>query len=121
MPRRVAVGAAAPAAAAAPPPPALDGTRAYQQQQQPASQGQQQRWRKVLYERQPGGDAYTGEGFLEELVVNATVPHRRYATVAWSTLVVDQELCTVAALGSASYHLYTVRRRPCSAAVNGKG
>ena len=112
MPRRAAGGAAAPTAVAAPPPPLpapADGMLADHQQQPSAGEGQQQRWRKVLYERQPGGDAYTGEGFLEELVVNATVPHRRYATVAWSTLVVDQELCTVAALGSASYHLYTVR------------
>lgn len=72
----------------------------------PPGRPQQQRWRKVLYERQPFDDSYTGEGFLEELVVNATVPHRDYATVVWSTLVVDQQLSTVAAVGSASYHLH---------------
>ncbi|PRW60685.1 phosphatidylinositol N-acetylglucosaminyltransferase [Chlorella sorokiniana] len=63
-------------------------------------------WRKVLYERQPHGDAYTAESFLEELVVNATVPQRDYATVAWSTLVVDQQLASVAIVGSASFQLY---------------
>lgn len=106
MPRRPA---AAPAAAPDNP-PAVEHLLPSPAQPQP---GPQRRWRKVLYERQPGGDAYTGEGFLEELVVNATVPHRDYATVAWSTLVVDQELSTVAAVGSASFHLYSVSSLIC--------
>jgi hypothetical protein len=71
----------------------------------------QRRWRKVLYERQPYDDTYTGEGFLEELVVNATVPQRDYAAVVWSALVVDQQLASVAAVGSASYHLHQARCR----------
>ncbi|KAL4854296.1 Phosphatidylinositol N-acetylglucosaminyltransferase GPI2 subunit [Chlorella vulgaris] len=64
------------------------------------------RWRKVLYAQQPYEDTHTGETFLEELVVNATIPQRDYATVVWSTLVVDQQLSTVAAVGSASFHVY---------------
>ncbi|KAL4443391.1 hypothetical protein ABPG75_011128 [Micractinium tetrahymenae] len=64
-------------------------------------------WRKVLWARQEGySDAHTSESFLEELVVNATVPQRDYATVVWSSLVVDQQLATVAAVGAASHHLY---------------
>lgn len=38
----------------------------------------------------------------------AQVPHRDYATVAWSTLVVDQQLASVAIVGSASFQLYRV-------------
>lgn len=44
---------------------------------QPYASPPRRPWRKVLYERQPHGDAYTAESFLEELVVNATV--RRWA------------------------------------------
>lgn len=91
MPRRPAGGAAADA----PPPPPPAGSPP------PA-------WRKVLYARQPHGDAYTGPSFLEALVVNATVPARDYRTVVWSALVVDQQLASVAAVGSASFHLYSV-------------
>lgn len=71
-----------------------------------------QPWRKVLWARQEGyGDAHTSEDFLAELVVNATVPQRDYATVVWSSLVVDQQLATVAAVGAASHHVYRVRER----------
>lgn len=69
-------------------------------------------WRKVLWARQEGyGDEHTSETFLEELVVNATVPQRDYSTVVWSSLVVDQQLATVAAVGAASHHLYRVREK----------
>jgi hypothetical protein len=90
MPRRRAAGSAPPAEAGA----------------VSLSRPSPLRWRKVLYERQPFCDSHTGDGFLEELVVNATVPHRDYSTVCWSALVVDQQLSTVAAVGSASYHLH---------------
>ncbi|KAL4429203.1 hypothetical protein ABPG77_010182 [Micractinium sp. CCAP 211/92] len=64
-------------------------------------------WRKVLWARQEGyDDAHTSEDFLAELVVNATVPQRDYGTVVWSSLVVDQQLATVAAVGAASHHVY---------------
>lgn len=63
-------------------------------------------WRKVLYEAQPFGDQYTSRGFLQALVVNATVPQRRYARVAWAATAVDQEVSTVAIVGSVSYHLH---------------
>ena len=65
------------------------------------------RWRKVLYARQPFADSHTGESFLEDLVVNAGVAQRRrYPAVVWAALALDQQLCTVAAVGSATYHLY---------------
>lgn len=68
MGRRQAAGA--PAAAAVPPErPTLDQPSPPQLYASPPRRP----WRKVLYERQPHGDAYTGESFLEELVVNATV------------------------------------------------
>lgn len=90
-----AAGTAAAAAASQLPPPRV---------------APQQPWRKVLWARQEGYDDYhTGESFLEDLVVNATVPHRDYRTVVWSALVVDQQLATVAAVGSASHHLYKAR------------
>lgn len=78
-------------------------------------------WRKVLWARQEGyDDAHTSEDFLAELVVNATVPQRDYGTVVWSSLVVDQQLATVAAVGAASHHVYKVRRRRWGEALFGK-
>ena len=65
------------------------------------------RWRKVLHARQPFADSHTGESFLQDLVVNAgVVQRRRYPAVVWAALALDQQLCTVAAVGSATYHLY---------------
>jgi hypothetical protein len=77
------------------------------------------RWRKVLYAQQPYEDTHTGETFLEDLVVNATIPQRDYATVVWSTLVVDQQLSTVAAVGSASFNVYKVSKRPLGTVQEG--
>jgi len=49
---------------------------------QPYASPPRRPWRKVLYERQPHGDAYTAESFLEELVVNATV-RRQGPVLRW--------------------------------------
>ncbi|PSC75905.1 phosphatidylinositolN-acetylglucosaminyltran sfe ra sesubunit c [Micractinium conductrix] len=78
----------------------------------PLSPAKRVPWRKVLWARQPYDDTHTAESFLEELVVNATVPQRDYATVVWSALVVDQQVATVTAVGGASHALYTGRVMP---------
>lgn len=108
MGRSARTPAAAVAAVAAepdppPPPPPQPG-------HPPRPAEPEQQWRKVLYAPQPHGDSHTDGSFLEALVVNATVPQRDYRAVVWSTLVVDQQLSTVAAVGSASFHLYQASR-----------
>lgn len=69
-----------------------------------------QPWRKVLYE-QPAGfqDNYTDATFLEALVVNATVPQRRYWSVVQGSVAVVQQLNNVAAVATAALQLHDVR------------
>lgn len=85
MRRRLAAGdptATAAAAAAVAPLPLEHPPPDQAWPPQPYASPPRRPWRKVLYERQPHGDAYTAESFLEELVVNATV-RRQGPVLRW--------------------------------------
>lgn len=65
-------------------------------------------WRKVLWLRQPYPDNYTGEEFLDALVINADVVERGYWRVVRASLAVDLQLSAAAIVGSTAYKMHTV-------------
>ncbi|KAG2484621.1 hypothetical protein HYH03_016575 [Edaphochlamys debaryana] len=65
-----------------------------------AEPGSDVEWEKVLWKRQPFPDTYTDETFLQQLVVNDSVPDRRFWPVVAASGAVTQQLSCVVALAA---------------------